>query len=114
MFGAETLGCVDGCSAAIYVRQLISEILYDDPTKAVIPIVGYVDSNQLYQQVTSTKQCLDMRMRLDIAGIRQTVKSGEVKAIKWIPTKEMLADCLTKKNADCSKLKTTLERGRFC
>ena len=114
VFGAETLGCVDGCSAAIYVRQLISEILYDDPTKAVIPIVGYVDSNQLYQQVTSTKQCLDMRMRLDIAGIRQTVKSGEVKAIKWIPTKEMLADCLTKKNADCSKLKTTLERGRFC
>ena len=113
VFGAETLGCVDGYSAAIHVRQLLSEILYDDPKKTVIPIIGYVDSNQLYQQVTSTKQCLDMRMRLDIAGIREVIRTGEVQSISWVPTRDMLADCLTKKNADCSKLKNVIERGKF-
>ena len=113
VFGAETLGCVDGISAAIYVRQLMSEVLYDDPSKTVIPIIGYVDSNQLFQQITSTKQSVDMRMRLDIAGIRETVRTGEVQSIQWIPTRDMLADCLTKKNADCRKLKEVIDKGKF-
>ena len=113
VFGSETLGCVEAIAEAIYVRQILSEILYNDPRKTVIPIVGYIDSNQLAQQIRSTKQSTDKRMILDIAGIRQTVHSGEVEEINWIPTREMLADCLTKKNADSQSLKDVLERGRF-
>jgi hypothetical protein len=113
VFGSETLGCVEAIAEAIYVRQILSEILYNDPRKTVIPIVGYIDSNQLAQQIRSTKQSTDKRMILDIAGIRQTVNSGEVEEINWIPTREMLADCLTKKNADSQSLKDVLERGRF-
>ena len=114
VFGAETYGCVAGIAAAIYVRQILSEVLYNDARKTVIPIVGYIDSNQLAQQIRSTKQASDMRMRLDIAGIRQTVNSGEVESITWIPTKNMLADPLTKKDADIRLLKNVVEKGRFC
>ena len=113
VFGAETIGCVDGIAAAIYVRQILSEILYNDPKKTVIPIVGYIDSNQLAQQIKSTKQPVDMRMRLDIAGIRESVNTGEIESISWISTKEMLADPLTKKNADIRLLKQVLESGHF-
>ena len=79
----------------------------------MLPIIGYTDSNQLAQQIKSTKQPVDMRMRLDIAGIRESVNTGEIDSITWIPTKEMLADPLTKKNADIKLLKQTLERGHF-
>jgi len=113
VYGAETLGCVDGMSAAIYIRQLLSEMLYNDARKKVIPIYGFIDSNQLFQSISSVKQPLDMRMRLDIAGIRETVSSGEVDNITWIPTREMLADSLTKKNSDIKKLKDVVENGHF-
>ena len=74
VLGAETYGCVHGISAAIYVRRLTSEIIYDDLSMTVIPIKGYVDTNQLFQQITSTKQSVDTRIRLNVAGIRETVR----------------------------------------
>ena len=112
-FGAETLACSDGMGAAIYVRQILSEILYGNPKMRVIPIEGFIDSKQLYDQITSTKQCEEKRLRLDVSEIQQCVESGEVEEIHWIPTNQMLADCLTKKNANCEHLISVLQSGEF-
>ena len=112
-FGAETLACSDGMGAAIYVRQILSEILYGNPKMRVIPIIGFIDSKQLYDQITSTKQCEEKRLRLDVSEIQECVESGEIDEINWIPTSEMLADCLTKKNANCEHLVEVLHRGAF-
>ena len=111
-FAAETLGCTDALSDAVYCRQLLSEILYNDPKSRVIEVYGYVDNMQLYEQVSSTKQCSDKRVRLDIAEIQETV-SKEINNIMWTPTTEMLADSLTKRGADFSKLAKVIEDG-FC
>ena len=43
--------------------------------------------------------------------MREEVSKGIIKAIKWIPTEEMLADGLTKKGACCRDLCSTLETG---
>ena len=56
---------------------------------------------QLFDQISSTKQCSDKRIRL------------EVSSISWTPTADMLADCLTKRGADFSKLAKVVEEG-FC
>ena len=111
VFGAETLGCIDGAAAAINVRQQLSEILYNNPRSDIIPIIGLVDSRQLTDHITSTKQCEDKRIRLDIAELQESVSIGEIDRITWIPTTDMLADCLTKKSACCKKLCESLESG---
>ena len=111
VFGAETLACLDATAEAIFVRQLLSEILYQDPKKQIIPISSLVDSRQLYDQVQSTGICKDQRVRLDIAELREELSKGTIKSIVWIPTELMLADGLTKKGACCRDLCTTLETG---
>ena len=110
-FAAETLACVDAIAAAIYTRQLLSEVLLDDARSHLIPIYGYVDNMQLFEQVTSTKQSSDKRIRLDMAELQETVETGEVEDISWIPTDKMLADCLTKKDAGIENLAEVLETG---
>jgi len=112
-FAAETLSCNDGMAAAIYVRQILSETLYNDPTLRIIPIIGYTDNRQLHDQVTSTKQCQDKRTRLDIAELQEAVKTGEVKEIRWISTTGMLADCLTKRDACSKQLCQVIEEASF-
>ena len=112
-FAAETLGCNDAMSDAIYLRQILCEILYDDPKSKIIPIVGFVDNMQLFEQVSSSKQSQDKRVRLDIAEIQESVQSGDIDNIYWIPTQDMLADCLTKRNADSMKLTNVLETGQL-
>ena len=111
VFSAETLGCVDAVSASIYVRHILSEILYNDAHSDIIDIVGFTDSNQLQQQIYSTKQCLEARMRLDVAELQETIETGIVNKILWTPTSEMLADCLTKQTACSKKLNDVLETG---
>ncbi|KAL5269393.1 hypothetical protein ACHWQZ_G003025 [Mnemiopsis leidyi] len=97
---------------AVYCRQLVSEILYNQPDSRVIEIFGFVYNMQLFDQISSTKQCSDKRIRLDVAEIQETV-AKEVSSISWTPTADMLADCLTKRGADFSKLAKVVEEG-FC
>ena len=61
-FAAETLGCIDALSDAVYCRQLASKILYNQPESRVIEIFGFVDNMQLFDQISSTKQCSDKRI----------------------------------------------------
>jgi len=112
-FAAETLACNDGMGAAIYVRQILSEILYGDPKLRVIPIHGFIDSNQLLQSIQSTKQCEEKRLRLDVSEIQECVERGDVESITWVPTQKMLADCLTKKGANSEDLCRVIETGLF-
>ena len=91
----------------------LSEILYDNARSEVIPIYGYVDSRQLAEQVKSSNQCLDERMRLDVASLQQDIERGVIKQILWKQTGDNLADCLTKRTADPQKLNEVVESG-FC
>ena len=101
---------LDAISAALYTRSLISEILYQDPYSKVIPIVGVTDSNQVFQNCDSTKQCTDQRLRLDIAEIQESVQN-EGMTIKWTSTKTQLADVLTKKTVNSSSICQVVELG---
>ena len=96
-------------SAAIYTRQLLSEILYNDPRSMVIPIFCIIDNMQLYDQIESSTQPHDKRIRLDMAELREAVESRQIANFVWVPTQEMLADCLTKKGACNLKLVEVLE-----
>lgn len=110
-FAAETLGCSDAMSSAISCRQLMCELLFNDPRSTIIPIIGLVDSRQLYDHINSTKQCAEKRIRLDVAEIQEAIQTKEIENIFWVPTQKMLADCLTKKGACPKNLLQVLDRG---
>lgn len=113
IFAAETLSCTVGTAAAIYIRQVLSEMLFRDPRNEVIPIVVLIDSKQLYDNVHSSSLCQDKRLILDIAVLQENLQTGEIGEIRWVPTPKMLADCLTKKGAPCGDLAEILETGYF-
>jgi hypothetical protein len=110
ILGAETLAYQDAMSAAIYVRALISEIIYRDADSHIINIVGVTDSKQLHESIKSTKQCLEHRLRMDMAVIQESMQTGDVKML-WTTTQGQLSDCMTKMSADCKPLCTAVETG---
>ena len=113
IFAAETLACVDGTAMAIYIRQLMSEILFKEPRTKSIPITAFTDSKQLYDCVNSTSQCADKRLVLDIAELQQALQRKDISNLHWIPTPKMLADGLTKRGVECRQLNLILETGLF-
>ena len=110
ILGAETLAFQDALSAAIYVRALISEIIYQDVDSHVIKLIGVTDSKQLFDSINSTKQCTEHRLRMDMAVIQESIAKDEVE-MKWTTTQEQLSDCLTKNSADSKMLCVAVETG---
>ena len=72
--------------------------------------MSYVDSNNLYQAVYSTKFVEDKRLRIDIAQVQEYVKK-KVMEVRWVKAEEMLADGLTKKGVNVDKLMTVIKEG---
>ena len=109
---SEGLSLVDAIGDACYVRNLIEEILYQNPRKKEIPIEMYVDSKQLFKAASSTHMVTEKLLRINIAEIKQMLsdKSENIN-LYWIPTKLMLSDCLTKIGASSEKLIQVMETG---
>ena len=105
----ETFACNAAVAEAIYVREILSEILYRNPRSNIIPIYGFIDSKQLSDSLKSDSQCQDRRVRLDIAELKEAISNGDVQNIHWVPTADQLADCLTKKGVNPAKLWSVLK-----
>ena len=103
---AEALSLQSSLSHAIFLRALLTETLGVEDSK--IPIRSYIDSNDLFQAIKSTKFVEDKRQRLDIALIKQDVEEQAVE-VRWVETGDMLADPLTKNTVKADQLMTVLE-----
>ena len=98
---AETIALVEAIDTAIYLKELISEILYSKSLN--IPINCFTDNLSLFQSANSTTSVSDRRLRIELAVIREAVAKKEV-TLTWVQSKDQLADCLTKKGCDSKKL----------
>ena len=107
---AEALSLQEAVSHAIYLRAILAEIM--GKKEQEIPITSYVDSNNLYQAVYSTKFVEDKRLRLDIAQVQESIKL-EVLEVRWVQGGDMLADCLTKRGVNPDKLMDVIKKGRL-
>ena len=111
---SETLALVDGLNHAVWLRGIVAELMYGkDSEEKLISIVGFTDSNQLAQALYSTQHVSNHKLRRDVENIKERLCNGEISEVRWVPTDQMLADPLTKKGADCSKLDYVLESGRM-
>ena len=111
---AEGLSLVDSLGDAYYIRNIIEEILYNDPRKKAISIHVYVDSNQLFKAIESTRMVTEKLLRINIAELKQTILRHENNIkLFWIPSKLMLSDSLTKSGAANDRLLKVMETGQL-
>ena len=106
---AETLHVAlnDALDDAVYLKYLISEIYHDNVRESKIPILGYIDNKSLDESLRSTKQVQEKCLRIDIAEVQCMLESEE------IPSKENLADGLTKTGIDTSVLLQCISTGKL-
>ena len=105
---AEALSLQMAMSHAIYLTAVLAQTL--GVNKARIPIKSFIDSNNLYQLVKSTKFVEDKPLQLDIAQIQECVQLHKVD-ISWVKADNMLADCMTKRGVKTDGLMDVIISG---
>ena len=107
--------CLD---EAVNLRQAMLQILgvpecTEDGEYTYLPITGVTDSRSLWDNINSTSQADDLKLRREVASIREQIELKEVAEVKWTPTHLQLADCLTKAQASSETLIRVLTSGDF-
>ena len=92
--------------------ECIIQILNVDSTK--IPIFVFTDSKSLWENIHSTNQSTDLKLRREVQAIRQHMEESEVNDCIWIPGSMQLADSLTKKTVNSEPLLNAISTGTFC
>ena len=108
---AETLSLYDGLDAALGIRNLLQNLLgnYGEDIK----VVAFVDNKSLTEAIYSMTAVSEVRLRREIAVIKEMIRSGGVRMIKWIPGQSQLANVLTKKGQSGADLLQVLQEGRM-
>lgn len=109
---AETLAASDAVDMCYYLGSVLSEILFQEQEKNVIPIYCYVDNQSLVENVHSMKNVSEKRLRLDLATLKQLIQEGFVN-MSWVRSELQLSDCLTKKGVNTFKLLSILQKGNL-
>ena len=103
---AETMALIEGAEAAVYIAQILSCVTSHTKLK----VFCYVDNKSLVDSLNSIKRVDDKRLRIDLAVIENMVISGEISKVSWIPSKQQLADCLTKRGVSTECLRSTISK----
>ena len=108
---AETLSLSMGLDAAVGIAEMIGHILGDEVKQ--LQIHAFVDNKSTFEAIHSTSMVKEVRLRREIAMIKELLQSGKVKEVRWVPGEKQLADVLTKKGTNGSKLLSVMQSGRF-
>ena len=106
---AETSAMIDALDNAYFLSRMVSEILQ----VRSVPIMAYTDNESMCRNVHSTTMAEERRLRIDLAIIKQMLHNKELSDLQWIPSKDQLADCLTKQGSNPIYLMRTLEIGKI-
>ncbi len=110
---AETLAMLSGLDEALYLANVITELYCGDYVHSKIPIIAYTDSKSLHENIHSTKQVSEKRLRVAVAEIEEMLSAGSVTEIRWVPAHLQIANCLTKRGASSDSLLEMISSGRL-
>ena len=103
----------DALDDAVYLKHIISEIYHDNVRESRISILAYIDNKSFDESLRSTMQVQEKRLRIDTVEVQRMLESKEINEINWIPSKENLADGLTKRGIDTSVLLQCISTGKL-
>ena len=104
---AETVALADGCDATYNTLNILKDMINIDYK---IDCHLYTDNESLFKTCNTTNLVSDLRIRVDLASIRQQIGDKSIK-LHWIDSKNQLADCLTKIGASNKYLLETISNG---
>ena len=100
---AETLA-LQVIDLAFMIKCLLLEISNLTMQNQILPIKCIIDSKSLYDVVYSSNNPTEKRLKVELCAIRESLEKGEIQSVKWVVSKDQLADCLTKQGASREKL----------
>ena len=114
--GAETRALEDALDVGVHTARLIEEIYKGDieiKNPGQIPVKALTDSKSVWENLHNTRQCEERLLRNSIAGMKEMMELDMVKSVDWVPTKEQLADCLTKRGKNANDLMQIIARNKL-
>ena len=107
---AETLTLSQGVDQAIYVRQVLEELLGLGDKQMKVKVI--VDSKDTQDTIHSTLAADNRRLRSEVSRIKENLHMREITSLSWKPGREMMADCLTKRTASGADLLEVFQTGK--
>ena len=97
---SEALSLAEASDAGFLVSTLVQEIF----RLSTLPrVICYTDNRSLTDTLVTTKVISDMRLKVDVARLREMVTKEEI-VVKWIDGKHQIADALTKRGASTASI----------
>lgn len=107
-YGAEIIAAATADDRGYYIKLAITTLFPKTPLKHELN----VDSNGLWDTVTTLHEGREYRLRQTVQRIRNSFESGETNVIRWIPGPLNISDALTKFTTQMfKKLDETLSSG---
>ena len=104
---AETLAASEAIDCAMVIKSTVEEML----RFTLPPILLLVDSKSLHDAVRTTNTISEKRLMQEMSALRQMAERKEIE-LKWISTKDQLANVLTKDGADKRPLIQVMKSGK--
>ena len=97
----------------IYVALCLKQILIGQRGQAQVPVDVRTDSESLIESLKSSRQIEDKLLRPTVKWLKQMIDAKMVESVRWVDTKQCLADVLTKSGNDrlTSKLMEVMDCG---
>ena len=101
---SETLALSEGADMGFLVASMLQEIFRFSSRPQVLCLT---DNSSLTQTLETSNSVSDMRLRVDIARLREMIREDEI-TVEWIPGRLQIADSLTKRGASTMELLSVL------
>ena len=85
---AETIALVEAIGHAIYVSEMLCQVLYN--TSGKVTVTAITDNKSLYQSAHSTTSITDKRLRIELGIIREYISNKEI-SLSWIESKSLVS-----------------------
>ena len=108
---AETRAIDKVTDDGIFLARMIQEIFSGEKSSNQIPVIICTDSHPLKDSLYSTKQVERKTVRHVIQSLKDNLLRKEVEMFRWVETKEMIADLLTKDSANPELLMSVIHSG---
>ena len=109
---AEALALQKLFSTMHYVRQILNQMFGTSAKN--IPGLALIDNQDLWSTLHHIKNCEDKRLLSDIIQLKQgIVIDHTVQEVRYVSSKEMLSDCLTKQGKSAEAFNIVLKSGEY-
>jgi len=99
-YDAEILACTDADDRGYGIKQALTSISPRDR----FPHILHVNSRGLFDTITTLHEGREYRLRQTVQRIRDSFESGDLDSLRWVQGKANIADAMTKKDLQLSKV----------